>query len=408
MIDRKREVSSWIHQHAHSVSSGITDPSRELRPLFDVLDGVEVVGIGTTTRKSHELMLQQSSIFRALVEGWGFRSLILEEDYTRCVELDNAVSDDSHDIARLLVDFRPFWSTVEMLDLVQWIQDWNTKYPESRIRISGLNSDATGQSAYSEIGAFLEGLNTPDSRKVATLLRFLAPGPDVSDRIAELSRISIGERRGFAAAARDLRRIFSELPGFCATSSLARSLHAVVDFYEYHSRSRQEILEYAAERMADNVLWWKATSELRAVYFGGIAHTSVGHARIISHPPVAQRNTGSFLRERLGSGYLSVGLTFHHGQLDELIPAPKEGFVEALLGESLGQALLLNFTGGIPLPLAFESTMKIRSMGPDYQAANDPDFYMTGGAPRQWFDILIHTGKVGKSTAIKSSNHRAW
>jgi len=40
----------------------------------------------------------------------------------------------------------------------------------------------------------------------------------------------------------------------------------------------------------------------------------------------------SYLRERFGYGYVSIGLTFHHGSLPSPVGEPPGDYIEAVLG----------------------------------------------------------------------------
>src|SRR5438094_6163603 len=74
-------------------------------------------------------------------------------------------------------------------------------------------------------------------------------------------------------------------------------------------------------RAADITIAWHEQSGHRIVYWGGLAHTANGLA--------TGSNAGSHLRERFGSGYVSIALTFHHCSLPSPVDDPPPDYVEA-------------------------------------------------------------------------------
>ena len=93
-------------------------------------------------------------------------------------------------------------------------------------------------------------------------------------------------------------------------------------------------------RAADITIAWHEQSGHRIVYWGGLAHTANGLA--------TGRNAGSHLRERFGSGYVSIALTFHHGSLPSLVDDLPSDYVEAVLGAIHLETYLLKIHGSWP------------------------------------------------------------
>jgi erythromycin esterase len=97
-------------------------------------------------------------------------------------------------------------------------------------------------------------------------------------------------------------------------------------------------------RLAEDTIWWHEHTGDKIVYWGGMAHMANAATRSVSppSPPLTHRNAGSYLRERFGPGYLSIGLTFHHGSLPYRVPAPPADFAEAPLGAAGLEAFFLD------------------------------------------------------------------
>ncbi|WP_369202898.1 erythromycin esterase family protein [Streptomyces sp. PU-14G] len=151
--------------------------------------------------------------------------------------------------------------------------------------------------------------------------------------------------------------------------------------------------------LAEETLAWHEKTGDRIVYWGGIAHTAVGHPRTVSPPSPAltHRNAGSYLREHLGDGYVSVGLTFHHGELPFTAPVPPADFAESVLGTAEPADFWWDLRAdSVPEPVRtwLETPARTRLVGPAYDPADDAAHHLSGGALADWFDVLVHVRKV--------------
>ncbi|WP_407547926.1 erythromycin esterase family protein [Streptomyces sp. Pv4-95] len=158
-------------------------------------------------------------------------------------------------------------------------------------------------------------------------------------------------------------------------------------------------------RLAEDSIRWHAESGDRTVYLGGIAHTAVGSPRTVSpapaaSPPLTHRNAGSYLREHFGAGYVSLGVTFHHGRLSHPapVPVPPPDFAESVLGAVATAAYYVPDlrTGPPPGPVRdwLHTPTRTRLVGPAYDPADDRNHHLSGGALADWFDALLHVREV--------------
>lgn len=127
----------WIDEHATALSS--TDPNApvsELESLRDVVGDASVVGLGESTRGSHEQFAIKHRMIRFLVEEMGFRTVGFEADFASGV-IDRYVITGEADPSQLVVQVSsPFWATEEILDLVEWMRDY-TETHDDPVRFFG-------------------------------------------------------------------------------------------------------------------------------------------------------------------------------------------------------------------------------------------------------------------------------
>ncbi|MFL1379345.1 erythromycin esterase family protein [Nocardiopsis protaetiae] len=152
--------------------------------------------------------------------------------------------------------------------------------------------------------------------------------------------------------------------------------------------------------LAEGVTRWRERTGDRIVYWGGSAHTAVGDPRTVSpsSPPETHRNMGGYLRDRLGDGYRSIGLTLGRGSIGVPLPAPAAGTIDAVLDEAATGApgYLLDLRAPRPPEVArlLDAPTRTRLIGPFYDPAEDEDHHLSGGALTSWFDAVVHVPRV--------------
>ncbi len=163
-----------------------------------------------------------------------------------------------------------------------------------------------------------------------------------------------------------------------------------------HEPNVPDDLDHIERRLAGNVIWWHEHTGHKIVYWGGIAHTAVGNPRTVSFPPsptATGRNAGGYLRNHLGAGYVSVGMTFGHGSVPYDVPLPPPGFAELPLGSAGQDTYLLDLRADRPQPVRewLDSPTKTRLIGPHYDPEDDAAYHMAGGSFAGWFDVIAHS-----------------
>lgn len=175
-----------------------------------------------------------------------------------------------------------------------------------------------------------------------------------------------------------------------------------------HDVHGDDSMAYVESRLAEAVVGWHDDIGSKLVVISGATHTAVAPIRTVTigSTAVTHRNAGSRLRERLGHGYTSVGLSFHHGTVDlgngrYEIPEPPATTVEAALGDP-STPVLLDVHADVTEPIRqrLDSPAMMRLVGPAFDPDEPSKAHMSGGSLAQWFDALIHIGKVGPVTLL--------
>ncbi|WP_198653523.1 erythromycin esterase family protein [Actinocorallia populi] len=184
----------------------------------------------------------------------------------------------------------------------------------------------------------------------------------------------------------------------------------IVQFYELHDHDAPSHdphnMAYFERSFAENTVWWHQHTGQKVLWWTSSSHSSNGPGRAISFPPAppeALPNAGGFLRERLGAGYASIGLTFHAGELTTYsgsktfhIPGAAPELFESILGANGLGDYFLDLRAKRPAAVTelLGRTARFRAIGPVYDPDNDAAHHMTGGSPAEWFDVIVHRRRV--------------
>ena len=123
-----------------------TDLAQEMSDsLGAVIAGASIVAIGESRHDTREQFLVKAEIFKTLVNEFGFRTLIIEESFSHALAIDAYVTKGEGQIRQILSSLAGWylWDTEEMVDLIQWIRDYNKSATNQQmIRVLGMDITA--------------------------------------------------------------------------------------------------------------------------------------------------------------------------------------------------------------------------------------------------------------------------
>ncbi|EFC82027.1 hypothetical protein FrEUN1fDRAFT_4845 [Parafrankia sp. EUN1f] len=103
-------------------------------------------------------------------------------------------------------------------------------------------------------------------------------------------------------------------------------------------------------------------------------------------------------------------MTFDHGEVNAgyplqryAVPPPTPQFTDTALAPAATAAdYLLDLRAPAPPPVRswLRGPAVLRAIGPSYDPAGDPSYFMSGGSLRGWFDVLVHQGLVTATTPL--------
>jgi len=343
-----------------------------------IAEGATVLGMGESTRFGHETFDLRDRLLRRLVHDHAFRALAVQDSAGVGADLDAYVLGEGTAESALRNAWRP-WRTAEMVATLEWIRAYNAEHADDPVRILGVKPV---QAQPADYDAVLEAVGeaAPD---LAAHLDPIRTAHQVDEHVQRARGIHPG--RPFAEHARDALALVASVPGL-APDVLAR-MHLIVEFHERSVAGRGS---YAsdAEVWAGTVVAYQRSHGVRVAYWDGIGHTSATPVGVGLAPgDGAEPTVGSVLRGRYGTGYVSLGIGFHHGDLGvAVVPDPSPDWVDAKLGATGAPANWLDLRDE---PGAWEGPARLRVISGVYDPARDADEHLAVASLVDAFDVLV-------------------
>ena len=353
-----------------------------------IATGATVAGLGESTRFAHDTFAVRDQIFHRLVRRHGFRALAVQDSASAGAALDAYVTGGAGTAAAALADaWRP-WRTAEMAAALEWIRTFNADHPDDHVRIFGVKP---AQAQPADYGAVLNHIRHTAPHRLAELTSHLEPirsAHEIDEHVQRARGMHPG--RPFAEHARDALAIVEQLPD---DAVLAR-MRLIVDFHERSVAGRDN---YAgdAQLWAETIIDHQRRTGRQVAYWDGIAHTSAAPTTLGLAPQRGfQPTVGSVLRHQYGTGYASVAIGFHHGDLGVVtVPDPPPDWLDARLGAADQPSRWLDLRAG-DLRRHWDGPAKARVISGVYDPARDAAEHLAVVSLPDAFDVLVHLHRV--------------
>jgi erythromycin esterase len=133
-------IISWINNNAHPLNSvAATSGFEDLQWLKPVLQNVNYVGLGDATFGTREFFQIKHRMLEFLVKEMGFTFFVIQSSYSACKNINDYVLYGKGTARAALASL--WWNTEEMLEVIEWIQSYNTTAAEEDKKIKFVGID---------------------------------------------------------------------------------------------------------------------------------------------------------------------------------------------------------------------------------------------------------------------------
>lgn len=285
-----------------SAKDEVKDFSKYAKNVEDITlsDEVRIVALGEATHGNKEFQEVKLDVFAHLVETTNVRAFAIEGDFGSCLIANDYILYDIGTAENAVKNLGfEIYRTDEMLELVQWMHDYNESAKEDeKVRFYGFDMQRN-EAARERILAFYDVVAKDkgadyakkwDEREDVTALQDLTNEIIADLETQKVSYTNITGEETYAYALQSATCLLQNL-----------SLNDVSSDYKGYADLRDQY-------MADNVKWILEREE--NVY--GTKLMIAGHnghvARVVNS---AYTNMGSYLAEEFGESYYAIGTDFY-------------------------------------------------------------------------------------------------
>ena len=148
--DRQQKLLSWLRRHAirlTTVEAG--RGSADLQPLKPVIGRARIVALGEATHGTREFFQLKHRLLEFLVTEMGFTTFAIEANWPESLAVNDYVLHGRGDAARVLAGLHFWtWNTEEVLDLIQWMRQYNTDSTHTtKVTFAGFDAQFTALAA---------------------------------------------------------------------------------------------------------------------------------------------------------------------------------------------------------------------------------------------------------------------
>lgn len=292
---------------------GVTISDKELTSFqFDNLDvfihNAKVLGLGESTHGTHEFSVIRIELFKYLVKHHGFNTFFLEASYSSCLYIDRYIKGSKLDLYSIMVNLKIWpWQTYEMMSLIKWMREFNSKNPDSKLSFVGVDMRYNYKTTVEELSI----LNS-----------------QISADIVKWDSIPLDKKRKYINAIKSKPIHLSKSEEVFQYSFLLKQLE---QFYESELNNRPKY--FRDEKMGENILYYLREHETaRGVFWAHNGHVKNKRIGFLKKKVRA----GGLLKAKLKDEYLAIGLDFKVGAFNVHRPDSSSAFKIRGIGYSFG------------------------------------------------------------------------
>jgi erythromycin esterase len=371
----------------------------DLQSTKTFLAGKQIVGMGEATHGTSEFQTIKHRYFQFLTLELGFRNLVIEENFSAVVPLNEYIRSGSGDIKSLINGLRSsMFKTKEFYDLVVWMRDFNkSKTDSDKVNLYGMDAQNTGYSALAAQkliqqyeSSYLPVFNSLASSFLVDLTDFksdqdaAAALPSLIEKAQEISKHVEDNASGYSqAGARTYLLLKQHI----------RVIQQTLNQYtSYVNGGAAELFETRDKNMATNVQWVESTEGIGAkiLVWAHNGHINLQPSNYFT-ADIAINVLGTNLRKAYGSKYYSIGFLFNQGSFSAV---NNNGQNQVFTVKPLSSAYLAQAMSSLNVPIFFYDLAQ-SSLKPKISQVFDKehDMYFVGAG---------YTGK--ESDAVYSLN----
>ncbi len=324
IFSQNKATIHWINNHAIPIEDAL--PDTELH-IFDQkkpskFTEAKIYGFGEASHNTKEFFDLKTKFFKYLVKNHGVKTFIMEESYQAEAGINEWINGGEGDSKTIANHFRiGFWYCKEIVNLLQWMRDYNKDQPESeRIRFFGMDTK-NGDNLNQEIRTYLQ------TNKITVNPELLSVVDSCSNKKINFNKPDYW----WALQTPKLKQLEQQLLNsnkeITNLNAIIRSLKYLIHYTEYGSSVTEKYPksnEVRDLKMFENVKWIVENESKNGKAFIW-AHNEHINKSEMYYIGSGIMNLGRHLKDYYQDDYYSVGFDFGRGKINGFVTDSKNG-----------------------------------------------------------------------------------
>jgi len=321
---QNKETIDWITNNSIEIEDANPDSEldifKENTPIK--FTNTKIYGFGEASHNTKEFFDIKAKFFKYLVKTQSVRTFIMEESYQAESGINEWISGGNGHTKTIATNFNNgFWYTKEIVNLLQWIRNYNqNKSEENQIRFYGMDIQL-GKNIGQEIRKFVSVHNINIDEKLLIIADNCSNKKLVyteSDSWWQVQLSQLNELK---------KQILNSEIERKESKHIIRSLDYLISYTEYESLLKEKYptsTEFRDSKMFENVKWIMENKAKNGKIFIW-AHNEHINKKEMYYSGSNIKNLGRHLKDYYKDDYYSIGFDFGTGKINGFIIDEKNG-----------------------------------------------------------------------------------
>ena len=321
---QNNKAIKWINEKSIEIEDA--NPDSEL-VIFknntpNKFANAKIYGFGEASHNTKEFFNLKAKFFKYLAKTQGLKTFIMEESYQAESGINEWLNGGKGDIKTIAKNFNiGFWCSKEIVNLLQWMRDYNFNKPkEERIRFYGMDIQ-TGKKINEQIRKYVNDNNIKVDEN------FLTIADNCANKIIDFSKKDDWWKMQIPKLNELKQKLINSKTNNNEYKYILRSLDYLISYAQFASLTGEQYpkrTKFRDFKMFANVKWIVDNQSKNEKIFIW-AHNEHINKKEMYYYGSGITNLGRHLKDFYNNRYYSIGFDFGAGKIDGFVIDKKKG-----------------------------------------------------------------------------------
>ncbi|MBI4787150.1 MAG: erythromycin esterase family protein [Chloroflexi bacterium] len=307
-------TTAWLREKAIPLADNSARDWQDLGPLKQMIGEARIVALGEATHGTREFFDAKRRLLQFLVEQMGFNTFAIEANGPEADRINAYLQTGQGDPAQLLAALQVWpWNTREVLEMIEWMRAHNRQAGDgTTLTFRGFDMQLP-RAAMDDLVRYMQQVD-PSNNQTESALACYRQFQDATFGYATVDPATQQKcREGLERVYAELQRQRAAYEQESSPEEYQRALRAARLTLQAEERYRTMANRDLRDAfMAENLTWILDNGGPQAKVILWAHNTHVDAALPMT------KSMGTYLRERFGREYLSMGFAFYRGSFNAM------------------------------------------------------------------------------------------